>query len=405
MRRTLIRRCPICASSTGTVLHHQVYVAPSELNVQPEVDIVACDRCGMCFADLLTSQDDLDDAYRDHSKYADVSLYGRQAGGGAQPPTDAPWDLQRLQGTARFLAQHVPLTARVLDAGCATGALLGYLQAEGFRQVVGLDPSPAATAIAADAYGVATVTGSFFDPPVDIGLFDVVVLSHVLEHVSDVEGAVAGMWALTRPGGSVYVEVPDASRYADYLVAPFNDFNTEHINHFSKATLQLAMELAGFEVDVTSSKIVRCSPRDDYPAIFGLYRRPERPRPSPSITRDDSLEAGLRSYRDASDQLLAEFGRRINLQVPDGPLIIWGVGQLAMKLLAGPLQHRAISAIIDTSEAKWGQHIRDLQIASPTALRDDDETPILVTSIHHLESIEASIALYAPGRTVVRLRD
>ena len=39
---------------------------------------------------------------------------------------------------------------------------------------------------------------------------------------------------LLKTDGLLYVEVPDAVAYTEYLYAPFQDFNTEHINHFSR---------------------------------------------------------------------------------------------------------------------------------------------------------------------------
>ena len=400
----LLRACPVCGCPTGTVLHHQVFLAPAELQAPPEVDVVACDRCGVCFSDLPTQQEVLDESYRDHSKYADTSLYDEGADAEHRPPTDAPWDLQRLAGTAAWLADHCDLSARVLDAGCATGALLGFLKAEGFTDLVGLDPSPIATATAARAYGVPTVTGSFFSPPVDLGTFDLVVLSHVLEHLADVEGAVRGMWQLTRPGGLVYLEVPDASRYAELLVAPFHDFNTEHINHFSAEVLELTMRLAGFEVHTIGHKEVLCSPTDPYPAAFGLFRRPEGRESAPAIERDEALVARVREYVAVSGALLDRIDDRLRADIGDGPVVVWGAGQLSMKLLAGPLRDANVTDLVDTSEAKWGQHFGDLVVVGPNDVTADD-TPILITSIHHQESIESTVQSLFPARRLLTLRD
>jgi SAM-dependent methyltransferase len=400
---TLQRNCPVCGYSKGEILHHQEYLVPDELQSPPDVDIVSCLRCGLGFADLRTQQDVLDDEYRDHSKYADTSLYADDPAQQNRPPTDAPWDLERLAGTAAWLAGHLPPNARVLDSGCATGALLGFLKDVGFTNLVGLDPSPTATATATRLYGVPTVTGSFLDPPADIGAFDLVVLSHVLEHLADVEGAVQGMWTLTGPGGLVYIEVPDAARYAEFLVAPFHDFNTEHINHFSAATLELAMARAGFETIHIGTKDVLCSPTDPYPALFGLFRHGANQVQSLVIERDVQLVASLRSYVHQSSQLMASMDSHILAAAAENSLVVWGAGQLAMKLLSGVLSGCTVSAIVDTSASKWGQHFGDMQVVGPTHV-PDDSSPILITSIHHQASIRSSIAEQFPGRQVIELR-
>ncbi|MCJ7437016.1 MAG: class I SAM-dependent methyltransferase, partial [Acidimicrobiia bacterium] len=282
--KQLQRSCPVCGSGQGRVLHSQQFVAPDEFETERAFDVTECSACGMVFADTVVRQDVLDELYRDHSKYADTSTFATatpavdpefagDAPDGETPP-EAPWDLQRLEQTAEYLALAVPnRDTRVLDAGCATGALLGFLGEHGFSALTGLDPSPIAVAAANRRHGINAVTGSFLDPPPGFGPFDVIVLSHVLEHVTDVQGAASGLRSLLAPDGLVYVEVPDASRYADHLVAPFHDFNTEHINHFSLPLLDRLLGNHGFEPIEEETRTVLCSANDEYPVALGLWKQ------------------------------------------------------------------------------------------------------------------------------------
>jgi SAM-dependent methyltransferase len=288
------RACPVCGALEGEVLHSQGFVTPVELAAPELVEIVVCDSCGMCFSDIAVTQDSLDTAYAEHSKYADTSMYAEKTVD-VDLPTEAPWDLDRLEGTARWLATRIPVTARVLDAGCATGALVRFLQGAGFSDIVGLDPSPVAATAVERTTGVRAVAGSIFRPPGDLGDFDLVVLSHVLEHLLDVQGAVGGLRSLVKLGGLVYVEVPDAERYRDHLVAPFHDFNTEHINHFSGVLLDRLFSSAGFVTREIGRKTVRCSPTDPYPAVFGLFERSTLSDVPIDWQRDDDLAPALRS--------------------------------------------------------------------------------------------------------------
>ena len=407
MPNILNRPCPVCDWREAEVLHHQKYLTPRELRAPNAVDIVACTRCGVGFADLTVRQEDLDEAYRDHSKYADTSLYATSEnsdGSLGRPPADAPWDLDRLRYTAGWLSQQVPLTARVLDAGCATGALLGFLIEHGFSDLVGLDPSPVATKTVEERYSVAAVTGSFLDPPEDLGAFDLVVLSHVLEHLADVRSAIQGLWKLTRPGGSVYIEVPDAERYADYLVAPFHDFNTEHINHFSSATLLTAMSLAGFESVFMGKKEVLFSLSDLNPALFGLFRRPIDPKPTAGILKDAALIDSLRHYIDESNAMLTAIVDHVLTEVGDEEVVVWGAGQLSMKLLAGPLDSIRVSAVVDTSASKWGMHLGRYVVVGPDDVKDSTY-PVIIMSIHHQRSIRKTIKEKLGDRRTIFLRE
>ena len=72
------------------------------------------------------------------------------------------------------------------------------------------------------------------------------ILTSVLEHVLDVKSAISALVSVCADDGRIFLEVPDAAGYADYLYAPFQDFNTEHINHFSTASLRNLMGQFGF---------------------------------------------------------------------------------------------------------------------------------------------------------------
>jgi SAM-dependent methyltransferase len=401
------RRCPVCGGGTGEVVTRQEFVAPTALFAASAVDIVLCDSCGMCFTDVALAQATVDTSYAEHSKYADTSVY-EEAIEVVDVPTGAPWDLERLEATAEWLAAVVPHSARVLDAGCATGALIGYLQREGFADVVGLDPSPVAIAHARQAYGVPAVTGSFMDPPRDLGQFDLVVLSHVLEHLVDVQGAVASLRSLVKPGGAVYIEVPDAMRYHEFLVAPFHDFNTEHVNHFSDRLLSRLMRTSGFEVRELHTKIVQVAPESSYPAVFGLFERAAADGEAHRAAEppDVALGEAIRAYVRGSEQMLEGLDAWLRAEVGRGPVVVWGAGQLAMKLLAGPLRDTRVEAIIDSAHDKWGGCFGDVPVIDPARLDelDDGDVPILVASIHHQDSIVSAITTSFPQRRYVTLR-
>ncbi len=387
----LLRPCPVCGNAEGEVLHHQSFLAPDELHAPPEVDIVSCARCSFVFSDIASEQAQIDEAYEQHSKYADTSLYESHDEAAAIAP-DAPWDLDRLEKTAAFLATKVAdHSARLLDAGCATGSLLGFLKREGFTNLVGLDPSPVATKTATRLHGVEAVPGSFITPPNGLGQFDVIVLSHVLEHLLDVQAAVASMFDLLKPEGVVYLEMPDATRYAANLVAPFHDFNTEHINHFSPQTLRWLMATHGFAEIEVGRKTVMCSPSDPYPALYGIWRRPaQAPTTASDPLPDEELTTAIRAYIEQSRALMERYAETLNEAIDGNEVVLWGAGQLTMKLLTGPLKDVRVRAVIDTSPQKQGLHIGEVEILAPSAIHGVD-LPIVVGSVHHEASIVHTI--------------
>jgi SAM-dependent methyltransferase len=391
--KKLYRRCPVCDSGRGEVLHTQAFAAVAEIGNSDSVDIVSCTQCGVAFSDIPTQQEELDTVYRDHSKYADTSMYKGDGPAGILPP-DAPWDLERLEGTADYLSGVIGDHAmRVLDAGCATGSLLGFLSARGFTSLLGLDPSPIASAAARRLHAVDAIAGSFITPPPDIGKFGLVVLSHVLEHLGDVKAAVRSMSDLVEPGGLVYLEVPNAVRYVDHLVAPFHDFNTEHINHFSAATLRRLMTSHGFSEVDSGEKVVMCSPKFTYPALYGLWRHGGSASVMQASAEPDMLLIeSLRCYVEQSHELMRRINDGLREQIDVAhPVVLWGAGQLSLKLLSDSvLSELPIDAIVDSSPQKQGLHIGDRVVVAPSAM-NNPAACIVIASVHHEDAIERTI--------------
>ena len=398
----LKRMCPVCESTTGEILHTQRFADSADLGSPSTVNIVSCLRCGCGFSDLADIQAMLDKSYEEHSKYADMSVFGEVS---ASDPmlAESPWDLERLRGTADWLAQHVPRRdARILDAGCATGTLIGLLEKHGFSNLVGLDPSPLAAATTARHYGVTSHAGSFCSPPESLGKFDVVVLSHVLEHIADVREAADGLASMVKADGFVYLEVPDAVRYSDFLIAPYHDFNNEHINHFSLNCLDMLLAKRGFERIAGGTKVVPIAPRAPYPAAFGLWKKTGHLLDE--VQLDNELRSGLLRYVNDSADLLRRIDAHLRQSLGQEAIALWGAGNLALKLLEDTvLKDLNVVAVVDGSRQRQGISLNGIKVVAPETLKNFVGT-VLIMSLHHDESISASASgLLGAHAKIVRL--
>ncbi|MFI5242621.1 MAG: class I SAM-dependent methyltransferase, partial [Gemmatimonadales bacterium] len=266
MTRDAERACPVCGARAGEPLHHRAFVLPDGHPLAHGYTVVTCGECGAAYATPLPDQGAYDRYYRDASKYADVAT---GTGSGAQS-----WDDERLGETAHALAAFAPdRSTHIVDVGCGAGGLLRQLAALGYTELTGVDPAPACAEATGAIAGVRGVVGNLFAFPAELSPAGLIVLSHVLEHVRDVGAAVGGLAAIVGGAGRVYAEVPDASRYTEFLVAPFLDFNTEHINHFSEATLRRLFTSRGWNVVASGAKTIMSSPRTRYPAAWVLAER------------------------------------------------------------------------------------------------------------------------------------
>ncbi len=377
------RACPVCVATAVDVLHAERMVLPAGHPLTSGYDVVACRECGFVFADTVVPQADYNRFYAELSKYADETT---GTGGGYQA-----WDDRRLDLMARTIAEAVPdRDARIVEVGCANGGLLRWLVAHGYRNVIGVDPALACVRRAAEVEGARAFVGTLFDMPAEALDADCVVLSHVLEHVQEVRGALEGMRAALRPGGVIYVEVPDATRYAEFPTAPFQDFNTEHINHFSQASLRNALEATGFAVRATAPKLIEAAAGVPYPACYAVAERSDPPRrPSRDATLRPAIEAYIRMSAAAMARVRAEIDR---LLAAHESLVVWGVGQTTFKLLSQTaLGGAPIIAFADTSSTYHGRTLRGVPIIAPAELRALPSHPILIGSLVNRASIVESI--------------
>jgi SAM-dependent methyltransferase len=392
---SLQRTCPICDHPRGVFLHHQVFALAGNHPLAAGYDVVACEHCGFSFADTAATQADYDRFYATESKYADSAT---STGAGL-----APWDAERLRHLAAEIAAFASdRSQRIVDIGCANGGLLAELGKTGFRNLCGVDPAPACARETARLAGVEAFAGSLFDLPEGVGTCDGAVLSHVFEHVRDLRPALASVRARLSAAGWLYVEVPDATRYAEFLFAPFQDFNTEHINHFSLASLANLLRQGGFEPAHSGAKLIHSSANMPYPAAFIFARKTDAPGP---LVRDEDTTARLREYIAASQELMRRLDARIREILAGAPrLLVWGAGQLTLKLLGETaLKDATIAAFLDGNPVHQGRELHGAPVLAPRDLADHT-TPILVASIINQASIIETIAqlgLRNPVRTLV----
>jgi SAM-dependent methyltransferase len=385
-----LRACPVCGHRDVEHLHKQRFVLEEGHPLSSGYQVVSCEACGFVYADTAATQTDYDAFYAQFSKYDDP---GSSTGSG-----ESAHDKARLEATAAILSHHRPDTgARILDVGCAGGGLLAALQRRGYRNLVGIDPSAVCARITRQKTGEA-YAGWLTRLPAEIGTFDLVVLSHVLEHVLDVA---AGLGALAlREDGEVYVEVPDAARYADYMYAPFQDFNTEHINHFSRVCLDHAMARQGFTATGGGERLLHSSPHTLTPSIYGVYVRGCAPA---RVGPDRMLKAAILRYIESSSALLHDIDDRIGEALRGAPeLIVWGAGQLTLKLLAETqLSHAKVAAFVDSNPIHQGRRLCGAPIIPPAALSGYPEPILIGTLLHHREILEQIESLGLPNRVIL----
>ncbi len=94
---------------------------------------------------------------------------------------------------------------RVIDVGCGPGSLCAEMAAAG-ASVVGVDPSPAMLGLAEQrGSAVELFRGDALSLPVEDADFDAAVSTQVYEYVADIDGALAEVRRVLRPGGRLLI--------------------------------------------------------------------------------------------------------------------------------------------------------------------------------------------------------
>jgi 2-polyprenyl-3-methyl-5-hydroxy-6-metoxy-1,4-benzoquinol methylase len=316
--------------------------------------VVACVECGCVYADTAGTRADYERYYAHFSHYQDPAV---ATGGGEQP-----FDRQRLAETAAWLAAQVAPGARILDVGAGNGGLLHALRELGFTRLAGMDPAPACVE-RMRSRGFEAYQGWLGDAaPASVG-YDLIVLSHVLEHLLEPRAALSALQGWLAAHGKVYVETPDAARYADFPSVPFYYFDSEHINHFDVASLSNLAAVSGFRTEAAGQKTLALMAAQGYPAAYALLTPVGAPM---AIQPNGATSAAVCAYVAQSAQT-AQLPEKLALALAAGrPIALWGAGSQAQRLLQDAAFEGAhLVAVVDADRNKQGRMFAGCIIAEP----------------------------------------
>lgn len=145
-------------------------------------------------------------------------------------------------------------TGKLLDVGCGSGEFLAKMRSLDW-DVTGVETDPQAAKAARDGYDIPVLVGTLEAAGFDDATFDVVTLSHVVEHVHDVIALLVECRRVLRPGGKLVILTPNVGGLGHKVLG------TEwrglepprHLHLFSVRTLVKCAERAGLEIQSARS--------------------------------------------------------------------------------------------------------------------------------------------------------
>jgi hypothetical protein len=232
-----MRDCPICGHKDARILDYP--------------DLVSCPICDFVYNNTNISQSQYDDYY------AGLTVYEREA---TQP------EKERYSMVADFLNGRLDKSMSILDVGFSNGEILSNMKNKGFDNLFGLDPNKVCVD-RLQTKGITAYQGTIMNNSIG-RKFDAVILSHILEHIVDLTGAMKNIYTKW-----IYAEVPDLSHYYDSDIKLKEFVNYEHINHFCLRTLTKLLEQFGFKIEDSGTRKTFLENVGNYPSIWiwGAY--------------------------------------------------------------------------------------------------------------------------------------
>lgn len=230
---------PVCESCGASAKERVISTRDYETQISNHFDVSRCTNCGLVytaprpkFEDLLT-----------HFYGNDYLCY---ESGLAQKLRTA------YQGRAfmkKFRGIMYP-GGRLLEVGCASGDLLAYVKEHSDWSLYACEPKREIAEIARKR-GLDVQPHTLAEADYQDDFFDVVYMSHVIEHVPDVRVTMEKVFRILKPGGLFITEHPDFGGPTRPFFGRYwwGYHLPRHLTHFTRDSISLMLESVGFEVD------------------------------------------------------------------------------------------------------------------------------------------------------------
>lgn len=364
-----VDQCPLCGGAEVAPLNRygpRCLVGDYHITTG-QVENVWCQRCGGGWNRLMMSDAELSAFYAGYTKKTASSDEDDLLFGTSEAEVETLTDSQ-----ARFLASRVQdADGRVLDVGCGKGSFLrAFARLHPSWRCVGVEPSREEAELARQNGGIEVIEGMFGSVPLEADSFDLIAIMHVLEHVSRPVETLRELHRLLRPGGRVFIEVPnpcDLNMFYDLLLF-------EHLHHFTPETLAWLAMREGFEIA-----------SHERSTSYGAQRLIARKLPAkaaapawPSLTMGVGFSEWTHLWRQMND--LATHGAA---QAAAGTRVaVFGAGMTAATWLVYTALHDArLVGLLDESPWKIGRTLFDRPIHALADVRTHAPELILIATM------------------------
>ncbi|HBJ82284.1 MAG TPA: hypothetical protein DDZ88_00080 [Verrucomicrobiales bacterium] len=176
------------------------------------------------------------------------------------------------------------------------------------------------------------------------GLFDLLVVRHMVEHAHEARSFLAAIQQMLKPGGYAIFEVPDCSRAFD--ACDYSILWEEHVFYFMPFTFRHCLETAGFQVldlQQPTYSLVALTRKESVQAqkLHADILKTE-------IDRMQHFSESLPRIRKATQECVS------SLHTENGPVAFFGAGHMACTYINLLELHQELDCVVDDHPQKRG---------------------------------------------------
>ena len=343
-----MRNCSCCNNKNEILIDTVKLSMVNDIKLNNSINIYYCQECNFYYSDSRNTQDDSNNYYKEFNNYKKGEIYSDK---------DERCNIylkNELQGKN---------VNSIIDYGSGNGKLKDMLS---------------------DKYVI---------DEYDIGMeqpskkYDCLILSHVLEHIYDIDKFIETISLNITDNGLLYIEIPNAEYYDKITdICPLQEINLEHINFFSKYALnKLLMKHNYYAVSLIDDFFMLKESK--YYVIRGIFAK----------------NKSFKKYLDDGSEKISNYNFS-NLQRYKN-IYVYGCGQFLFKIFDEIQKNCNIINIIDDNLCYLNKKLENTQIINYDLYKEmaNDEDVILLTSLIHDQTLKNKILEIKKKITVITI--
>jgi hypothetical protein len=344
-----MRLCFCCSNNKNKINSIHISII-NDFSLKNLLNIYFCSDCNFYFSDSDNNQSDYDNYYKLFSKYKTNITY-----------------FDKDERCNQYLKKELnnKNIKTILDYGSGNGILKDLL------------------------------SNDFDVDKFDIGMkennnqYDCLILSHVLEHIYNLNNFLLKISNNIKTDGLLYIEVPNAEFY-DKLncITPLQEINIEHINFFSKFSLNKLLLKHGYCALSLIDDYFKIK-ENDYYIIRGIFKKNE-----PNNSFKNYINNGYEIISSYNFSYLNNYDE----------IYIYGCGQFLFKILKNIQEFTKVINIIDDNLCYYDKTINNINIINFDKYKEISKPGdfILLTTLIYDDIIKTKIKTFNNDKLIVK---